>query len=402
MLRLLETPIYERGTDGCDDVLPRDIQSLHDNLLRTGYNEGVIPNEVLTQVRNKVGAGRARPSFFCEQATPDAGALHTALCDISREAIGAQENEYHESGWNHCVHWPLLKLVFSSTPPSLIPSQAAAKKDAQPKAQPEIQVKVRVVAAMAVTILSDCIPGMADLETPTFRDASAPAAASSETSFSSLNSSSQYPDSEYPDTEYGQRNRSDSKKVDYVLAIDPLDSTPLDKVISFWTQHEAVNHGSLPHVNQTLYRALQKGVIACSIETRVEFQPNDPLLQLGIWTAAWHKRMYNLRKYILNISDLPSDYPSRTNLLPSTLLIEVVGHLWRVYFVCDRSTSIDLYGPFPIGSTGDLVGLYGLVASLKAIKAWIETAFSVGMSQWLMCNEQQKLWKEKVAAEKPL
>lgn len=227
------------------------------------------------------------------------------------------------------MHSPLLKLVFSPTPPSLIPSQAVAKKDAQPEiqAQPKIQVKVRVVAAMSVTILSDYIPSMVDLETPTFRDASAPAAATSETSFSSLNSSSQYPDSENPDTKYSQRNRSNSKKVDHVLAIDPLNNTPLDNVISFWTQHEAVNYRSLPYVNQTLYRALQKSVIACSIETKAEFQPNDPLLQLGIWTAAWHKRMHNLRRYILENSDLPSDCQNRTHLLPSTLLIEVVGHL---------------------------------------------------------------------------
>lgn len=70
--------------------------------------------------------------------------------------------------------------------------------------------------------------------------------------------------------------------------------------------------------------------------------------------------------------------------------------------MCDQSKSVYLYGPFPIRSTGDIVGLYGLVASLKVIKAWIETNFSVGMGQWLMCNEQHKLWKEKVATEKPL
>ncbi|RWA05854.1 hypothetical protein EKO27_g9257 [Xylaria grammica] len=65
--------------------------------------------------------------------------------------------------------------------------------------------------------------------------------------------------------------------------------------------------------------------------------------------------------------------------LPSTLLVEAVGHAWQPYFACNRGPAIDVYGPLGIGWTGNITDAYVLVASLEAIKDWVETAFYAGV-----------------------
>lgn len=57
----------------------------------------------------------------------------------------------------------------------------------------------------------------------------------------------------------------------------------------------------------------------------------------------------------------------------SLLLIQVVGHVWQIYFACNMGTHIDLYGPMTIGSTENITLIYALLSSLQSIKAWIET-----------------------------
>lgn len=182
------------------------------------------------------------------------------------------------------------------------------------------------------------------------------------------------------------QSRSDSKKVDYTLALDLDNDTPLMKVMKFYLHNDALRRClSTPHVNQTLYPPLSYSPIACSIETKLALPSRDPLLQLGIWVAAWHKRMDALRKFLISeASLLELDAPQR---IPSTLLIEVVNHTWQLYFACDEGKSIVLYGPLTIGSTSNLVDSYMLHASLTTIREWIPTTFYTGMQQWLMCEE---------------
>ncbi|KAI0429082.1 hypothetical protein F5Y09DRAFT_269509 [Xylaria sp. FL1042] len=399
-LELLEKPVYVRGLDNFS-LLPEDVGTLYSDLQRARHREEIIPYEVRSDVLARVGAAAARAHYFRTEPTAGAEALHAALCDIQLEAQVAQQHEYHEMGWNHLVHSPLLRLVFASKAVSCrTPSHQSTDKTAE-GTQPRIQqrsVNVRVVPAMSVTIWGEYIPTKAAKKA---LDTSVLVAGSSDTGFSSRTSDSQSQAcsvSEDAGTEQGLSgtdlynqayNHSDGKKVDYVLAIDPLGGTPLERVISFFIHNEAVARDLLPHVNQTLYRTLKGSPIACSIATKVEFQAQDPLLQLGIWIAAWHKRMYYLRRYILSESRLSA---SRAHdLLPSTLLIEVANHEWRLFFACDRSTSIEIYGPITIGSTRHLTEVYALVASLQAIKAWVETTFTNGMDQWLMCNELVKV-----------
>ncbi|KAI0447033.1 hypothetical protein F4803DRAFT_500776 [Xylaria telfairii] len=127
------------------------------------------------------------------------------------------------------------------------------------------------------------------------------------------------------------------------------------------------------HINQTFYRPVRKSLIAVSIETKPEVPQNDPLLQLCIWTAAWHSRMYILR---------PSASLNPGARLVSLPLIQAAGHVWRIYFACDMGTYIDLYGPMTIGSTETITSIYALLSSLQSIKAWIETTFQDAMKKW--------------------
>ncbi|KAI1839537.1 hypothetical protein JX266_014255, partial [Neoarthrinium moseri] len=52
-------------------------------------------------------------------------------------------------------------------------------------------------------------------------------------------------------------SRSDSKKVDYILALDAGDGTTLNQALRFFVHNEGVQRGPLPHINQTIYRPLQ-------------------------------------------------------------------------------------------------------------------------------------------------
>ncbi|KAI0799091.1 hypothetical protein GGR55DRAFT_670834, partial [Xylaria sp. FL0064] len=402
ILKLFEKPVYVKSIPMKDALFPKDIKSLFKKLQQTKFKQKVIPHEVRDKVVNMVGD--VTPSFcFREEATPDANAIHTALCDIILEAQLAEEDNYQETGWNHLVHTPLLKLVYSSRFSGLpIPQQDNSKENPQPEAEPKAQtqpqpeappkaqpqpqtsVNVRMVPVMSATIFNRYIP---TIKTPS-GGPSAFAVTSSETGSEMQG----YTPSEYPGTDpYSEvftrsekSNREDSKKVDYVLAIDPLDNTPLQKVISAYVLDEAFHQIRSPHVNQTLYSPLRQSPIACSIETKIEFQAQDPLLQLGTWIAAWHKRMLYLRKYITTFRLLSDD---GVHSIPSTLLIKVANHEWQLYFACDDSQSISLYGPLSLGSTQELPALYGLVASLQVIKEWAETDFREGMEQWLMCDK---------------
>jgi hypothetical protein len=56
-------------------------------------------------------------------------------------------------------------------------------------------------------------------------------------------------------------------------------------------------------------------------------------------------------------------------------MIQVVGDRWYVWFAMWHETRIVMVRELAIGDTETLIGLYQLVASLKAIAEWIETEY---------------------------
>ncbi|KAH6949515.1 hypothetical protein DER45DRAFT_624024 [Fusarium avenaceum] len=91
--------------------------------------------------------------------------------------------------------------------------------------------------------------------------------------------------------------------------------------------------------------------------------------QLGLWVAAWHKRMGLLKQYDENIITLP--------------LIAVIEHEWKLTFVMDRGSSIDIFEDIGIGNTRDILDLYRIVAVVKEPGAWMQTDYLSWLNRWL-------------------
>lgn len=195
--------------------------------------------------------------------------------------------------------------------------------------------------------------------------------------------------------------RNDGRKVDYAIALDLAKGTPLSRVLHTCVRDECLGQrGLAPHVNQTAYRPLEWQPIACSIETKKGNGGDDPIIQLGVWVAAWHKRMAYARQHVAAQvgGETMTTTTTTTTLddrLPSVLLIEFVGHQWNLYMACettdetdrgDTYESITLYGPISLGSTTGLLQLYQLLAALEAIKEWSETTFRQSLERWFMCD----------------
>ncbi|KAK9781969.1 putative PD-(D/E)XK nuclease-like domain-containing protein [Seiridium cardinale] len=363
-LDLLEKPIsiveadYER--------LPEDVQALYASIeAAADYKQGIVPFEVQERV-----LGRRFPASCFRQPAPDttpsASATHNTLCRISKAAAKSARCSRHEHAWNNLVHTPLLELVFGSE-----------DDDADQERRPD-RFTAGFEPIMSATIAGDSIPRLSGIG----------GLACTVSVSSTGDSAGQSRSSDARETPIRERDvditqvhsSSDSKKVDYALVLEMPDDSSLSNIVHTLTKEIAIKDKEpASHVNQTTYLPVQYTPIAVSIETKAQFSAQDPLVQLGIWTAAWHKRMDYLRDHLSWGSTSSSEQRLRLVTLP---VIQVVGHQWHVYFAYDAGTSIVVHGPTTLGSTEKLLSLYALWTSLQAIKLWIETEFRQGMEKW--------------------
>ncbi|KAH8752287.1 hypothetical protein F5883DRAFT_370507, partial [Diaporthe sp. PMI_573] len=114
------------------------------------------------------------------------------------------------------------------------------------------------------------------------------------------------------------------------------------------------------------YYPIRDSPIAVSIETKQDYSSRDPVLQLGIWVAAWHRRMMSLytARGLALLDEHPQEAAPMRAKVVSLPLIVTTGHDWQVYFACDRDNSIEMYGPLRMGSSATLLDAYVLLASL--------------------------------------
>ncbi|KAI0118340.1 hypothetical protein GGR51DRAFT_499154 [Nemania sp. FL0031] len=195
---------------------------------------------------------------------------------------------------------------------------------------------------------------------------------------------------------------SEGENVDYAVVLDIPESLPLMGAMSRLTLRLSIDGVKRLHVNQTQYAAVSRTPIALSIGSKTVTGTRDPLLQLSIWVAAWHTHMHYLRswKHVrddeYNINTTSTDDtisneipPQAQPKLVSVILITIIGHEWCLYFACDQVASVTLYGPFRLGSTSSILGLYALVSSLRAIKGWIETEFYEQLRIWFQVKETE-------------
>jgi hypothetical protein len=162
---------------------------------------------------------------------------------------------------------------------------------------------------------------------------------------------------------------AEGKMVDFVLApslaANPtVDCAIQNKLVELAKQMKP----SGPHlcVNQTDYPPLIRSPTAVAIETKVAgASVEEGRLQLGIWTAAWHKRMEKL--------GVGGGKPGPQ--LPTLPLILTHDHEWSLYFAVDRLDKIEILGPMQIGMTDNLPNIYQLLTVLGFLGVWIDTTF---------------------------
>ncbi|KAI0105709.1 hypothetical protein GGR51DRAFT_560181 [Nemania sp. FL0031] len=372
-LKKLEKPVHTKPLPQKDasEILPEDVRGLFRSLDDAINRIQVIPYEVKEEITTMVS--RVFPHYFSDpdpdvERVTNAKATFGVLREIIQVAAETAEYQRHECAWNSHVYEPLLKLVFSSN------IMGATNVTSAGIQQPQ-KVRARWEPIMSATIAGDSIPYYQPSAAHSSIHLACSVTSLTDGGAASINSAVSLSE---------VQSRKDSKKVDFAVVLDVAEDEPLQKTIVEFIDHVSVATGTLPHVNQTIYRPLNYSPIAVSIEAKVQ-SVKDPLVQLSVWTAAWHKRMYGLRWH-LGLMKIACQQPTTPQPRLVTLpLIQIVGHSWQLYFACDLEESIRIYGPLPIGSTDSILSIYVLMKSLEAIRKWIEDTFYNNMKSWFMC-----------------
>lgn len=391
-LKCLEKPIHFPAK--VDKTrLATDVQGLHKEIARIRNFLKVIPDTVRTDIENSEGCESPDHHFYEDHEPPlTAQSNHAQIRDIVQASMTSRQLQRHEHGWNNLVHARVLGLVFGSSP----------KNVNGPVMKP---VSVRFEPMMAATIMAKWVPriDLVPSSNPDGQNELASSVSGGGSLLSTSTSSDRQSGPPAPVPEELKHTRVGSKKVDYVLALDLALDRPLQRVLEHLMKREQSVGALVPaYVNQTMYEPVRESLIAVSIETKREWGTGDhPLHQLGIWTAAWHKRMHAMRlvrgldllNTDLNIAPSTSvEQQSRGSVPPPTLvslpLIVARGERWEIYFACDHAPtqSIEIFGPFSLGTTDSLLEAYILLASLRSIGEWVEKVFYPAMETWFQCE----------------
>ncbi|KAJ2984183.1 hypothetical protein NUW58_g6125 [Xylaria curta] len=342
-----------------------------------------MPHEVRDMV-----AG-AKDYFFRpedQEQSAHARDTYVALSSIVDVACASNDYKRHEASWNHLVHTPLLQLVFGPVPPRGSNTQQQSASNIQSSQKPPA---VHFEVVMSAIVVGSAIPNIREPGSAIL-NIREPGSGIPDPAYSvSLNTSVKDSDTSTVDKNLDDpdnfHSRKESKKVDYVLAMCINDDDKLKKVIKAASYEPHLAYG---HVNQTSITSLLYNPIAVSIETKIDGSRADPIIQLGLWVAAWHKRMGELRKR--RFPPTPKAYrpPGTTETKPfvpklvPVPLIEVKSHDWYISFAFDMVESIEIRGCTLLGSTDTIVKAYALITNLGLVKRWIETEFYQGITDW--------------------
>jgi hypothetical protein len=289
LLHGLEKPVYINVIPAvladALTALPADILFLYRRVSAANERHMTIPHELRDEVAQ---FAEARPWYFSPPDTDPTRLARVrdtfqALRTIVRDAAASQKYQRAESAWNSLVHTPLLRLVFASDPDVVhVTHQSSVRFEL---------VTSATIAGNSIPFLKGPVDGVRE-----------PACSVSMDSLMFSSEESSGAGSDAPSNISISRMRSSSAKVDYVLALDmPKDALLARKVLDLIRRDAP----ALPHVNQTAYLALMDSPIAVAIETKTETAADDPLVQLGIWTAAWYQRMYDLRTALIGPGPKP-------------------------------------------------------------------------------------------------
>ncbi|KAI0099907.1 hypothetical protein GGR51DRAFT_534065 [Nemania sp. FL0031] len=376
-LRWLEKPVHQIQTTFKASDLPLDVQSLYNDIRSSERRwEKIVPFELRESVEQLSGDPLDITSCLdpCQEKVAEWTAELNILSDIAAQAAVCAQYARHEFGWNIHVHAQVLHHVFNSIPPNTENILDEPEPDGPEPDEPELdelepdqpKVTARFETVMSASIATNSIPYIIDAG-ERFPACSVVNTTQSETG-----------------TTVQTAKLSGTQKIDFVLVMNIETDRKLHEAIRSASQAKKHKGG---HVNQTDYASIRYRPIAVSIETKAELLQSKALVQLGLWVAAGHKRLHQLRNHLFPppiplYADEATERPQpRLVTMP---LIRIEGHIWNIYFACDMGSFIRLIGPTRLGSTDRIVELYALIKSLRHIKRWIETTFYDGMTTWFM------------------
>ncbi|KAI0098697.1 hypothetical protein GGR51DRAFT_424328 [Nemania sp. FL0031] len=362
---------------GNEPDIPSDVHSLYRVIQTVSTRSGIIPKELRERVLALLHHDPPPEHMFCSgeasgMDTAEAEALLSAVCRVTRDAGESARLFRHEPGWQHFVHTPMLMLAFG----------AGYRSDPISNAPASDAVTARLEPVMCAAIANDSIPQYMyrHKHPPGSCDGNCNGDEGPRLAWSVVDSIT--PDSDDEDMMASPPHQN-QKVVDYAVVLDMEDTVPLQKTIVNLIRQMSPLDDTYTHVNQTEYQPIDRNPIAVSILAGAGYQPINSLLHLGIWVAAWHKRMYYLRTWMLmfqgSITDLSQAQHPRLTTVP---LIVAKGYTWDLYFAQDRGDNIIIHGPKSLGSTTSIEDTFALLKSLKAMRQWIVTDFYDGMKTW--------------------
>lgn len=158
-------------------------------------------------------------------------------------------------------------------------------------------------------------------------------------------------------------------------------------------------------VNQTAYTPLTRKPVAVAVavaEAQRDGAADQALTQLGLWTAAWHKRMAAIaqgsesglgasgydggdggaarggqdeNEEADEAGDGVGNGEGGGVAVVTLPLVMVLGHGWKLMIACDRGDHVDILRDLTMGSTNSVDGIYSILAVLRQLGDWIQGPF---------------------------
>ncbi|KLU90453.1 hypothetical protein MAPG_10307 [Magnaporthiopsis poae ATCC 64411] len=337
-MQTLAKPVQTTSLSVAKANLPPDLSALLDPIEQVMIDSvGFVlaeAREGISQHLQAIG-GRMFPDSFFATAVVEPEGTRSAeedlqeLLEIQAQALEASVSKASEAAWNLDVHGPMLKLATRGS-------------------------GVRRLLVTTATVSPEWLPLMRGVE----------AAAPQSVSFSAGSVSGPCYGGEGDVTVAGAR------MVDFALVLQ-VASTPLEAPI-----YQAVyrtGYGVQP-INHSAYTPLLNRPIGVSIETKNTGRNLETAqVRLSLWAVAWLRRMEALG----NGARVPLAMP----------VIQVVGHIWKLSFVCDLGEHYETFEDgIAIGSTDSLVQLYKLLAVLRILIRWMDTEFRATIAAILDAN----------------
>ena len=328
-LRLLEKPVYYWGIeDHANKQLSPDAHDLwrriHDVVT---YTEGIYPAEVEKLITTSLGTEKRRPPnhlwarhgtgqdldddyHFLEREFED-------LSEIEHEAGRSFDLGRSEPAWNALVHIPLLKLGLrghnwrrckDSSSPNVQASHGHPRIALEPC--PTARIMPQFVPRSSADSPDWSASKMVDIVLELHLDP--------DRTHIHAHTDAGIRDGKQDrqDAAHGSSNLTS----DLHLGIDEK-MTKLCRAIRGRITSQSINEN---FVNHTRYSPWPRFPLQFPLKPRLTMASEEEArVQLGIWTAAWHKRISRL----VELGD---------GAIITLPLLIAVGHHWKLYFACDR------------------------------------------------------------------